>query len=166
MGNNYQYEQKQYPRRMAPRIGRVFGWAVIGLIFVCLFALIFGFVVKWLWNVLMPAVFGLGAISFWQAVALVILAKLLFGGFGHPHQRDPKSWHNWGRYTDWHRSWDRYGEKRESMKNRFRDWKAYRRFWEDEGKDAFRAYVDRQNITDDDVQNMKSEGDERGKTDI
>ena len=43
--------------------------------------LVFGFVVTHLWNYVMPPLFGLHMISFWQAVALVILGKLLFGGF-------------------------------------------------------------------------------------
>jgi len=45
---------------------------------------VFGFVVMSLWNWLMPAIFGLRLISFWQALGLVLLGKILFGGFrGH-----------------------------------------------------------------------------------
>ncbi len=43
--------------------------------------MVFGFVVTHLWNYVMPSVFGLHMITFWQAVALVILGKILFGGF-------------------------------------------------------------------------------------
>ena len=33
----------------------------------------------------MPAIFGLHAISFWQALGLLVLSKILFGGFhGRP----------------------------------------------------------------------------------
>jgi len=39
-------------------------------------------VVMLLWNWIMPAVFGLAAISFWQALGLFVLARILFGGFG------------------------------------------------------------------------------------
>jgi hypothetical protein len=42
---------------------------------------VFGFVVTHLWNYLMPALFGLRMITFWQAVGLIILGRLLFGGF-------------------------------------------------------------------------------------
>jgi hypothetical protein len=42
---------------------------------------VFGFVVSHLWNYLMPALFGLHTITFWQAVGLIILGRLLFGGF-------------------------------------------------------------------------------------
>jgi hypothetical protein len=48
---------------------------------------VFGFIVMSLWNWLIPAVFGWHAITFWQALGLVVLSKLLFGGFrgGHGH---------------------------------------------------------------------------------
>jgi len=39
------------------------------------------FVLMSLWNVLMPAIFALHSISFWQALGLLVLSKLLFGGF-------------------------------------------------------------------------------------
>lgn len=42
---------------------------------------VFGFVVTNLWNYLMPGLFGLRAITFWQAVGLMVLGRLLFGGF-------------------------------------------------------------------------------------
>ena len=44
----------------------------------------FGFVVMNLWNWLMPALFGWHLIGFWQAVGILVLSKILFGGFrGH-----------------------------------------------------------------------------------
>jgi hypothetical protein len=39
------------------------------------------FVVMSLWNALMPGIFALRPIRFWQALGLLILSKLLFGGF-------------------------------------------------------------------------------------
>jgi hypothetical protein len=39
-----------------------------------------------LWNWLMPVLFDLSTISFWQAAGLLILSKILFGGF-HTGQR-------------------------------------------------------------------------------
>ena len=41
-----------------------------------------GEVVTQLWNWLMPGLFGLHAIGFWQALGLVILSKIFFGSFG------------------------------------------------------------------------------------
>jgi hypothetical protein len=42
-----------------------------------------GIAVMLLWNWLMPDVFGLAALSFWQALGLLALARILFGGLGH-----------------------------------------------------------------------------------
>jgi hypothetical protein len=66
-------------------------WVARGLKFVLfagLFVTVFGFVVMSLWNWLMPALFGLHSIKFWQAVGLLVLSKILFGGFrGGPGHR-------------------------------------------------------------------------------
>jgi hypothetical protein len=43
---------------------------------------VFGFIVMSLWNWLMPSLFGLRTITFWQAWGILILAKILFGSFG------------------------------------------------------------------------------------
>ena len=42
---------------------------------------IFGAVVEHLWNWLIPAIIGWHAINFWQAVGILLLSKILFGGF-------------------------------------------------------------------------------------
>jgi len=41
-----------------------------------------GAVVRGLWNWLMPALFGWPVLSFWQALALLALCRILFGRFG------------------------------------------------------------------------------------
>ena len=41
-----------------------------------------GFVVMSLWNALIPVIFHVGVITFWQAVGIFTLCKILFG-FGH-----------------------------------------------------------------------------------
>ena len=44
-----------------------------------------GFVVMSLWNALIPVIFHLGVITFWQAIGIFILSKILFGfGKGGP----------------------------------------------------------------------------------
>ncbi len=40
-----------------------------------------GFLVMSLWNVLIPGIFAVRAINFWQALGLLILSRILFGGF-------------------------------------------------------------------------------------
>jgi len=46
------------------------------------FVTIGGEVVMLLWNWLLPTLFGWPAITFWQALALLALCRILFGGFG------------------------------------------------------------------------------------
>ena len=43
-----------------------------------------GFIVRGLWNVLVPPIFGWHTITFWQSLGLLLLSKILFGGF-HRH---------------------------------------------------------------------------------
>ena len=62
---------------MRNRMLRVLKFLPIAILFVALF----GLIVMTLWNWLMPALFGLKVVTFWQAVGLVILSKILFGGF-------------------------------------------------------------------------------------
>jgi len=49
-----------------------------------LLAVVAGFsaVVMLLWNWLIPALFGLGAVSFLQALGILVLCRILFGSFG------------------------------------------------------------------------------------
>jgi len=44
-------------------------------------ATLFTFLVMTLWNALIPAIFAAKAITFWQALGLLVLSKILFGGF-------------------------------------------------------------------------------------
>lgn len=64
------------------------------LVFIPLFCIafigVFGECVMLLWNWLMPEIFGLPTINFWQAAGLLLLCKILFGSFigghhGHRH---------------------------------------------------------------------------------
>ena len=58
------------------------------LLFAILFVAIAGLVVMRLWNWLTPALFGWHVITFWQAIGILILSKLLLGGF-----RGRPGWH-------------------------------------------------------------------------
>lgn len=50
----------------------VFGIAAVAL---------FGFIVMSLWNAILPAVIHVSTITFWQAIGILLLSKILFGGF-------------------------------------------------------------------------------------
>ena len=70
--------------------GKIFAWVgigIAGLAFAAGMALLFGLIAMWLWNWLMPEIFGLKAITFWQAWGLVLLGHIFFkGGHGPGHQ--------------------------------------------------------------------------------
>jgi len=68
-------------------------WIVpAGIVGIAVFTAIGGTVVMLLWNWLLPTLFGLRSITFWQALGLLALCRILFGGFGlgrgsHRHRR-------------------------------------------------------------------------------
>ena len=61
-------------------------------------------IVMLLWNWLLPSIFGLPSINFWQAFGLFVLGRLLFGSFGPGHGRfSHKHGHlhqKWAQMTD------------------------------------------------------------------
>lgn len=62
--------------------------APLALVGMALFVALGGEIVKLLWNWLLPPLFGWRAIGFWQAVGLLALCRILFGGLGlHGHAR-------------------------------------------------------------------------------
>jgi len=72
---------------------------VIAIVLVA--ALVLGFVVMHLWNWLMPGIFRLPPITFWQAIGLLLLSKLLLGGF---HKHGPQR-HGWKKHME--EKWER-----------------------------------------------------------
>ena len=71
-------------------------------------AFVLGFVVQALWNWLMPGLFGLPQVTYWQAWGLLILAHLLLGGGPRFHHTDKHSLKNSG-----------HGNFRDEVKMRF-----------------------------------------------
>ncbi len=51
------------------------------LFFVPLALFAFGSIVMLLWNAILPAVIHVSTINFWQALGILLLSKILFGGF-------------------------------------------------------------------------------------
>lgn len=56
--------------------------APLAIAAVILFTWIGGQIVMRLWNWLLPELFGWKAITFWQALGLLVLCRVLFGGLG------------------------------------------------------------------------------------
>jgi len=87
----------------------------IGIAAITLFVFVGGHVVRLLWNTLMPPIFGLPVVTFWQAFGLLALARILFGGLGHGCGRSGmrrRMSENWERLTP---------EEREKIHARMRE---------------------------------------------
>ena len=52
------------------------------LIAFALFIVLGGLLVQWLWNWLVPDLFGLRRLTVWEAIGVLTLSRILFGGFG------------------------------------------------------------------------------------
>ena len=64
----------------------------VKIIFLAIIAVgVVSFIVMSLWNALMPGIFAAKAINFWQALGLLVLSKLLFGGF-RPYGSGGRHW--------------------------------------------------------------------------
>jgi hypothetical protein len=94
-------------------------WIAKGVKILVIVAVVLGvvsFAVMSLWNWLVPALFGGPMLGYWEALGLLVLARLLFGGFRpHGHGRWGHSWHHarerWEQMTP---------EERERFRSRFR----------------------------------------------
>lgn len=123
-----------------PKGLRIVGMTIAGVAFAIVFALVFGLLVKVLWNWLMPMLFSLPQITYWQAFGIVILGKLLFGGFG-PHHRNHSD-HFSRRFSDKReRHFGGLSEEDWTIEGGPKNWRYYKQYWKDEGKAAFEDYV-------------------------
>lgn len=99
------------PRFPRHRAGRIAGFALLAV----LAFTAFGFLVTGLWNALMPALFGLKAVTFWQGLGLLLLCRILVGGFGRGHG------HRFRPHRGMLRRWDSLSpEERERFRRGFR----------------------------------------------
>jgi hypothetical protein len=80
---------------MRPRWMRIVMFAPLAIAGFAAFVFVGGLVVMWLWNWLLPPIVGWREITFWQALGLLTLCRILFGGFGggHRHGRRWKGGH-------------------------------------------------------------------------
>lgn len=87
------------------------------LVLAPLFVAALSFIVMSLWNAIIPGLFALPVIGFWQAAGLLVLCRILFGGFrGH-------GGHGW-RHRMWGQRWHRMSpQERERFRDGFKRWK-------------------------------------------
>lgn len=57
-------------------------WAPVALLAFVIFIALGGLIVRELWNWLLPMLFDVRQITFWQALGVLALSRILFGGFG------------------------------------------------------------------------------------
>ncbi|HEY2858030.1 MAG TPA: hypothetical protein VGJ21_06415 [Terracidiphilus sp.] len=80
---------------------------------IALFVWAFGEIIMHLWNWLLPSLFGWHVITFWQALGLLVLCRILFGGFGNSGHRGGK------RRRERQRMWETLTpEEREQLRQR------------------------------------------------
>ncbi|AXT62808.1 hypothetical protein D1816_21505 [Aquimarina sp. AD10] len=109
----------------------IIGIILFGIIAITGLAILFGFVIMWLWNWLMPEIFGLTTLTYWQAVGLFILLKLLIGGCGSGGSGKSSSKNS-------------KNDCKKDSKTDFSKWKYYDKFWKEEGDEYYRQFVERQ----------------------
>lgn len=120
-------------KNKAEKFFRGFFKVLFMIIAAIVFLLLFGYGFMLLWNWLMPDVFGLPILSYWKAVGILVMAKLLFGNFeGKGHKSSSKK----PRKGFKNRKWD-------NCKSDFSKWEFYDDFWKEEGKGAFDDYIER-----------------------
>jgi hypothetical protein len=91
-----------------------------GMFVLFFFAAAFGLsaLVMWLWNAILPQVTGATTITYWQAMGLLVLARILFGGF---HFRKPYSKRPPFAQKNFREKWmNLSSEEREKMKEEWR----------------------------------------------
>jgi hypothetical protein len=111
-------------------IGKVIGIAII----VAIVSLGFGFAVMHLWNWLIPGIFHtVGVITFWQAVGLIVLCRLLFRGFGGGHWKHRHCGAGSICGGNWKDKWQNMTpEEREQMKSEWKGgWHTWKNKWHD-----------------------------------
>jgi hypothetical protein len=125
---------------------KVIGMVIGGVALAALFALAFGWLVMLLWNWLMPSIFGLQTITYWQGFGIVILAKLLFGAIGshhgsHDHYTKRRKDHH-PHVRRWLNEWlDDFDDDAWKPDGTYENWKYYADYWRTEGKAAFERYL-------------------------
>jgi len=146
MNNDISNENNMFSKSKKRSCSSIIRHVVGGLLFAAFIALIFAILVKLLWNGIMPAVFDLRTISFWQAFCIILLAKLIFGGVGprHSFYHPGRSYYHSKdrRYLSrWIHNGYRFEDDELNAISRRKKWEYYKQYWRDEGKEAFEAYI-------------------------
>ncbi len=116
---------------------KIVGMVLLGIIAAAVLAIVFGILVKLLWNALMPEIFGLPVIGYWKAVGLVVLAHIFFG----PHCGT----HHYDRSKRKKKEMDVPTGETEKSPFHLEMEQDYVEFWREEGREAFKSWMHREN---------------------
>ncbi|TDS18846.1 hypothetical protein DFQ03_0556 [Maribacter caenipelagi] len=97
-------------------------------------AFLVGYIVMRLWNWLMPDIFGLPQIDYWKAVGILLFSKIIFG-FGGGDGPGNKKKNKRKKFPKF--------DPCKPLRNDFSKWKHYDEFWKNEGEEAYKDYVAR-----------------------
>jgi len=110
---------------------RMFGLLVLGLLVVGLF----GFTLTFLWNWLMPDLFGLKEITVLQGFGLFALSKIIFGGFSGESNENRKT----EKTYQANKVFTSNNDKLEKMNGDYEH--VYDKWWTEKGETLFEQYV-------------------------
>lgn len=121
-----------------------------GIILAGLMAFLFGWIIMLLWNWLIPEIFGLGTITYWQGYGIFFLAKILFGFGGGDHSGSSKKKSKKGKPIRDEIRKEIKAEIRKECKKEFdREYDdKYEEWWESEGSEAFDNYMENEKASE------------------
>lgn len=114
------------------------------IIFGILIAFLVVYILMRLWNWLLPDLFGVPMITYWQAFGILVLAKIIFGFGGGGSSKSSSKSKSKRRF----RSDKRCGPLRRD----FSEWKLYDEFWATEGEAAYQDFVKRKSDENEEAQ--------------
>ena len=122
------HQAERSVKEMVTKIVKVIFFVIlaIGLVF------LIGYVVQYLWNWLMPELFGLPSIGYWQAIGVLLLSKIIFGFGGGGHKKSSSK--------------SAIRKKCRPLRQDLSKWKYYDEFWHEEGESAYEAFKKRKGV--------------------
>jgi hypothetical protein len=110
-GNNHHSDYRSHPIKIL-FFAAVFVTFILGM----------GAIVMFLWNAILPDAIGVKPLTFWKAVGLLVLFKILFGGFGKGSRMRHKA------KNKWRKKWmDMNEQERHEFKSKWKDYCNRRR---------------------------------------
>ncbi len=131
---------------MAMKALKITGMVILGIGA----AFLFGLVIMWLWNELMPVIFGLPKVTYWQGIGLLILSSILFGRPGSSSSESKKKDKKGKGFIkeqireeirkEFAKEFEKeHGEESKETNSDYE--KTYEEWWEVQGKESFEKYA-------------------------